>query len=165
MSYQKTIIVGNLGSDPETKEMPSGDKVTNFSVAVNEVYTDKSGDRQTAPTWFRVAVWGKQAEACQRYLKKGRQVLVEGKVKVRAYTDRNNQAQASLELRAFQVQFLGGREDQNGSSGGSQDFDGTQSGGSSSHDRWKSPTTNTQTAQTQTAPAATAEAKDDEVPF
>ena len=166
MSFQTVTIVGNLGRDPESRQMPSGDTVCNFNVAVNEEYTDKSGNRQGAATWFRVSVWGNQAAACQKYLKQGRQVLVSGKMKPpNAWINREGQAQASNELRAFQVKFLGGKDDQNGSSGGSSDFDGTQGGGSSSHDRWKTPTTNTQTSQTQAAPAATAEAEDDEVPF
>lgn len=81
MSYQKLIIIGNLGRDPEMRYTPSGDPVTSFNVASNRTYTDGSGTRQKETTWFRVSVWGKQAESCNTYLQKGSMVLVEGELK------------------------------------------------------------------------------------
>lgn len=114
--------------------MPSGDKVCNFNVAVNNVYTDRSGERRTDTTWFRVAVYGRQAENCGRYLSRGRQVLVTGRVKSDAFLGQDGQPRASLEVRANTVQFLGGRDDQaggdwGGGSGGDYGRDSGSGGG------------------------------------
>lgn len=122
MSYQQTIVVGNLGGDPELKYMQNGRAVCNFSVAVSESWTDKNtNERQEKTTWFRVAVWGNQAEACNNYLKKGRQVMVIGTVSARGYSDNNGDAKASLDLTARQVQFL--NSGNNGSDSQSGDTD------------------------------------------
>ena len=106
--YQKTIIVGNLGRDPEMRYTPSGTAVTNFTVAVNRKWTGQSGEQQEKTTWFRVAAWDKLAELCNQYLSKGRLVLVEGDVEARSWTSQDGEARASLELRAWNVRFLGG---------------------------------------------------------
>ena len=80
--FQKLIIAGNLGSDPEMRYLPNGQAVTNFSMASNRKWTDKAtGEIQKETTWFRVSVWGAQAEAANQYLVKGRQVLIEGRLK------------------------------------------------------------------------------------
>jgi single-strand DNA-binding protein len=107
--YQRTVVVGHLGRDPEMRYLPSGTPVTNFSIATSRRWTDAEGQQQEKTTWFRVAVFGKQAESCNQYLSKGRLVLVEGEVEANAWTDRNGECRASLELRAFRVRFLGGR--------------------------------------------------------
>lgn len=123
MSWHQTIIVGNLGGDPELKYMQSGSAVCNFSVAVSETWRDRqTNENRERTTWYRVAVWGGQAEACNTYLAKGRQVLVIGNVSTRAYMNNNGEAAASLDLTARSVQFLGG-----GGSGGGQS-DGGQGG-------------------------------------
>ncbi|MYC64533.1 MAG: single-stranded DNA-binding protein [Caldilineaceae bacterium SB0661_bin_34] len=114
--------------------MPSGDKVCNFNVAVNNVYTDRSGERRTDTTWFKVAVFGRQAENCGRYLSRGRQVLVTGRVKSDAFMGQDGQPRASLDVRAQTVQFLGGRDDQaggdwGGGSGGGYGRDSSSGGG------------------------------------
>ena len=131
--------------------MPSGDKVCNFNVAVNNVYTDRSGERRTDTTWFRVAVYGRQAENCGRYLSRGRQVLVTGRVKSDAFMGQDGQPRASLDVRAQTVQLLGGRDDQaggdwGGGSGGSYGRGGWDSGsgggnwqgGNQGGDDWRS---------------------------
>ena len=107
MTWNQTIIVGNLGADPESKFMQDGStSVCNFSVAVSEKWTDKTtNEKRDKTTWFRIAVWGKQAESCQTYLKKGSQVMVVGTVEARAYMH-NGEAKASLDLRAKDVKFL-----------------------------------------------------------
>ncbi len=105
--YQKTIVVGHLGRDPEMRYLPSGTPVTNFSVATTRKWTDAEGQPQEKTTWFRVAVWGKQAEIANQYLTKGQLVLVEGDVEASAWTDREGQARASLELRAWNFRMLG----------------------------------------------------------
>lgn len=117
--------------------MPSGDKVCNFNVAVNFVYNDRSGERRTDTTWFRVAVYGRQAEYYGRNLNRGRQVLVTGRVKSDAYMGQDGQPRASLNVRAQTVRFLGGREDQGGSDWGGGSGGG-YGGGSSSGGDWNS---------------------------
>lgn len=116
--YQKIIIVGNLGSDPEMRYMPDGTAVTNLSVATNRRWTDRqSGEDKEETTWFRVAVWGRQAETVNQYLSKGRQVLIEGRIRPdpetgnpRLWTGQDGTVRASFEVTANSVQFLGGRE-------------------------------------------------------
>lgn len=104
MAYQKTIIVGNLGDAPSMRYTPGGDAVANFSVAVNEKYGDKE-----YVTWFKVVAWRKLAETCNQYLAKGRQVLVEGRVEVESWNDKNTgEARAKLVIQAQKVKFLGG---------------------------------------------------------
>lgn len=120
--YQKIIIVGNLGGDPEMRYMPDATAVTNFSVATNRQWTDRAtGERHEQVTWFRVNVWGSQAEACNQYLSKGRQVFVEGRLEVdpetggpRLWTAQDGTVRSSFELRAYSVKFLGGGGDSNG---------------------------------------------------
>lgn len=116
--YQKIIIVGNLGRDPEMRYMQDGTAVTNLNVATNRRWTDRaSGESREETTWFRVSVWGRQAEAANQYLSKGRQVLVEGRLETdpqtggpRLYTRQDGTVGASYEVRAFLVQFIGGRD-------------------------------------------------------
>ena len=133
MSWHQTVVVGNLGGDPELRYMQSGDAVCNFSVAATDSWRDRqSGERRERTTWYRVAVWGPQAESCNTYLSKGRRVLVTGNVSARGYINNNGEAAASLDLRARDVRFLGGRDeggDQGGWSGGGQRGGGQRGGG------------------------------------
>jgi len=107
--YQKTVVVGHLGRDPEMRYTPSGVPVTSFSVATTRKWTNANGEQQEKTTWFRVTCWRKLAELTAQYLQKGRLVLVEGDVEASAWTDREGAARASLELTATTVRFLGGR--------------------------------------------------------
>ncbi len=114
--FQKVIIVGNLGRDPEMRYTPDGRSVTTFTVATNETWTDNDGQRQKRTTWWRVTAWGRTAEACNEYLSKGRTVLVEGRLNPdpetggpRVWTGRDGEPRASYELTALVVKFLGGR--------------------------------------------------------
>ena len=113
--YQKLTIVGNLGRDPEMRYTPSGQAVTNFSVATSRRYTDSNGQKHEETTWFRVSAWGRQAETCNQYLHRGSKVLVEGRLVSdketggpRVWTDQNGTARASYEMSAIEVKFLGG---------------------------------------------------------
>jgi single-strand DNA-binding protein len=113
--YQKLIIAGHLGKDPEMRYASNGDAVTNLSVATNRKYTDKNSQLVKETTWFRVSVWGKQAETCNQYLKKGSAVLVEGRLNAdketggpRLYTKSDGTSGASFEITATEVKFLGG---------------------------------------------------------
>jgi single-strand DNA-binding protein len=107
--YQRVIVVGNLGRDPEMRYTPTGRPVTTLNVATNRRWTDAEGQRQEETTWFRVVVWGKQAESCNQYLSKGRQVLVEGRIRTGQYEDKSGQTRYTWELVASNVRFLGGR--------------------------------------------------------
>jgi len=108
--YQKLIIVGNLGRDPEMRYTPDGTPVTSFSVATNRQWTDANGQVQKRTIWFRVSAWRRLAETCNQFLTKGRQVLVEGEIQPpRAWQGRDGEWRASLDVRAYTVKFLGGR--------------------------------------------------------
>lgn len=106
--FQQVIIVGNLGRDPELRYLQTGVPVCNFSVAVSS-FSGQGENRTEKTTWFRVAAWRELGERCAQYLAKGRQVMVIGTVDVRAYTDNAGQPQATLELTARDVRFLGAR--------------------------------------------------------
>lgn len=107
MSVNKVILVGRLGQNPEVRYTPSGSAVANFSVATNEAWTDKSGQKQERTEWHRVVVWGKLAELCNQYLQKGRQCYVEGRLQTREWTDKDGVKKYSTEVQAQTVQFLG----------------------------------------------------------
>jgi len=106
--YQKLIIVGNLGRDPEMRYTPDGTPVTNFSVATNRRWTDASGQQQERTIWFRVSAWRRLAETCNQYLTKGRQVMVEGEIQEpRVWQAQDGEWRASLDVTARRVVFLG----------------------------------------------------------
>ena len=107
--YQKIIIVGNLGSDPEMRYTPNGTPVTNFNVATNRVWKDPQGEQHKETTWFRVNAWNRQAETCNEFLRKGSSVLVEGTVSASAWKTQEGEPRATLEVRAQIVRFLGAR--------------------------------------------------------
>src|SRR5579885_1962817 len=108
MSVNKVILVGRLGQNPEVRYTPSGAAVANFSVATNESWTDKSGQKQERTEWHKVVVWGKLAELCSQYLTKGRQVYLEGRLQTRQWQDKDGQTKYTTEIQAQTVQFLGG---------------------------------------------------------
>lgn len=108
--YQKVVIVGNLGTDPEMRFTPSGVPVTSFNVAVNRRWKDSNGELREKTTWFRVTAWRGLAEQCNQYLTKGRLVLVEGEIDASAWLDNEGNPRATLELTARNVRFLGRRE-------------------------------------------------------
>ena len=121
--FQTIIIAGNLGRDPEMRYTPGGQAVTNFSVAVSDNYTNSNGERVERTVWFRVSTWGKQAEICSQYLKKGRKVLVEGRMVAdqsggpRVYTKQDGTSASSFEISASTVRFLSSREEGDSSAG------------------------------------------------
>lgn len=122
--YQKIIIVGNLGRDPEMRYTPSGQAVTNLNVATNRQYTSNSGERVKETTWFRVSVWGKQAETANQYLRKGSKVLIEGRLNQdpatggpRVWTGQDGAPRASFEITAQTVRFLSSRQEDQAASG------------------------------------------------
>ncbi len=107
-SVNKVILIGNLGADPELKYTPSNRPVCNLSVATNEVFKDKGGNRQERTEWHRVTVWGENAENSAKYLAKGRMVYIEGKLQTRSWDDKEGKKRYSTEVVAERVVFLGG---------------------------------------------------------
>jgi single-strand DNA-binding protein len=108
-SVNKVILIGNLGRDPELRYTQSGQAVANFTLATNENWTAKSGEREERTEWHRVIAWGRTAELCAEYLAKGRTVYVEGRLQTREWEDREGQKRRTTEVVAQTVQFLGGR--------------------------------------------------------
>jgi single-strand DNA-binding protein len=104
----KVILIGNLGADPEVRFTPGGQAVANFRIATSESWTDKNGQKQERTEWHRIVVWGKLAELCGEYLKKGRQCFVEGRLQTREWTDKEGRKQYTTEVVAQNVRFLGG---------------------------------------------------------
>jgi single-strand DNA-binding protein len=108
----KVIIVGNLGKDPEVSYVPSGAAVAKFSVATSETWKDKtSGEKKERTEWHRIVAWDKLGEICGKYLSKGRQVYVEGKLQTHSYDDKEGVKRYVTEIIAQDVQFLGGKGD------------------------------------------------------
>ena len=127
MSFNKIIIVGNLGRDPELRYTPQGAAVCSFSMATNEKRRDKSGEMQDTTTWFKVTLWRERAETAAKYLTKGSPVYIEGRLRIEEWTDRDNNNRYTLDVQATDMQFIGSRAD--GSSGG-----GDYSGGAHHED-------------------------------
>src|SRR5204863_7115416 len=111
MSVNKVILVGRLGRDPETRYTGGGQAVANFSMATDESYKDKNGERQKRTEWHTIGVWGKQAEIAQQYLKKGSLVFIEGRIQSREWQDKEGQKRTSFEIVANNFRMLGGRAD------------------------------------------------------
>jgi len=129
MSVNKVILVGRLGRDPETRYTGGGQAVGNFSVATDETFKDKNGERQKRTEWHRITVWGKQAEIAQQYLKKGSLVFIEGRIQSREWQDKEGQKRTSFDIVASNFRMLGGRGDGGGSGGGSFGGGGGARGG------------------------------------
>lgn len=157
MSFNKIIVVGNLGRDPELRYTPQGNAVCSFSIATNEKRRDKSGELQPVTTWFRVTLWGNQAENASKYLTKGSSVYIEGRLRTEEWTDRDGKLRTSLEINGTEMQFIGGRDSGEYSGGGISDD--THSG--PPVERAASSSGNATSSSSAPAPAA----NDDEIPF
>ena len=151
MSFNKITVVGYLGKDPELRYTPQGDAVCNINVATTEKKRDKGGDFQDATTWFRITLWRKQAETAAKFLTKGSQIYIEGRLRVEEWADRDGKNRYTLVVQATDMQFLGsgnrggGSDDHSG--GNSNDFPSETGGGSNDF------------------PAAASAASDDDIPF
>jgi len=108
-SVNKVILIGNLGADPETRYLPSGDAVANIRIATTEVWKDKGGEKQEHTEWHRIAFFGKLAEIAGEYLKKGSPVYIEGRIRTRKWQDKEGQDRYSTEIVADRMQLLGSR--------------------------------------------------------
>ena len=107
----KVILIGNVGADPELRYTPSGTAVTNFNMATNESWTDNSGDRQEKTEWHRIVVWGRLAEICNQYLRKGSKVYIEGRLQTRSWEGQDGQKRYTTEVVARDMQMLDSRDD------------------------------------------------------
>jgi single-strand DNA-binding protein len=122
-SVNKVILVGNLGRDPEVRYLPSGDAVANIALATSSKYKNKAGEMVEETEWHRISFFGRQAEIVGEYLKKGRSVYIEGRLKTRKYTDKDGVEKYATDIIASEMQMLGSREGM-GSPGGDGDGDG-----------------------------------------
>ena len=109
-SVNKVILVGNLGADPEMRYLPSGEAVANLRLATTDTWKDKDGNKQEATEWHRISFFGRQAEVCGQYLKKGSQIYVEGSIRTRKWQDKDGQDKYTTEVRGDRMQMLGGRQ-------------------------------------------------------
>jgi single-strand DNA-binding protein len=129
MSVNKVILVGRLGRDPETRYTGSGQAVANFSLATDESYKDRNGERQKRTEWHKIVVWGKQAEIAQQYLKKGSLIFIEGRIQSREWQDKEGQKRTSFEIVANNFRMLGGRAESAAAAGGAETGGGASRGG------------------------------------
>lgn len=159
MSFNKIIIVGNLGKDPELRYTPQGIAVCNLSVATTEKKKDKSGEFQDVTNWFRVTLWRQQAENAAKYLAKGRQVYIEGRLGVEEWTDRDGNNRFTLEVQATDMQFIGSRGDAGSYSGGDAPSMGAND--SDAPPEFAGPAS----GQPAAPPITRAAAADDDIPF
>ena len=145
-SVNKVILVGRLGKDPEIRSTPNGNNVAKFSLATDDRYTDKSGEKQERTEWHNIVAWGKLAEICGQYLKKGKLIYIEGSIRTDSWDDKETgQKKYRTEIWANQMQMLDRKGDENSSSGG-----GSYAGAS---------------RKSSSSGAATQVEEDDEVPF
>jgi single-strand DNA-binding protein len=115
-SLNKVILIGRLGRDPEMRYTPSGQPVANFSIATDESYKDKQGQKVEKSEWHRIVVWGKQAEFCGNYLSKGRLVYIEGKLETRKWTDKDGAEKYTTEIKADRVMGMDSKPEGAGTS-------------------------------------------------
>jgi single-strand DNA-binding protein len=113
----KVILVGNLGSDPEVRTTPGGQRVANFRLATSRQWTGQDGQRQEKTEWHSIVAWGKLADICERYLTKGKQVYVEGRLETRSWQDKENQTRYKTEVICDTMQMLGRAGDRSGDGG------------------------------------------------
>ena len=111
MSVNKVILIGRLGRDPETRYMPNGDAITNFSLATDEQWRDRNGERQTRTEWHNVSLYGKLGEIANQYLRKGSQVFIEGKIQSRKYTGKDGIERTAYNIIGNEMRMLGDRND------------------------------------------------------
>lgn len=151
MSFNKIILVGNLGKDPELRYTPQGVAVCNLSVATTEKKRDKAGEFHDVTNWFRVTLWRQQAENAAKYLSKGRQVYIEGRLGVEEWTDRDGNNRYTLEVQGTEMHFIGNRGDNSPTTSGTDSDEPEFAGPASS--------------QPAAPPITRAAAADDDIPF
>lgn len=146
----KVILVGRLGKDPETRYTSSGQAVCNFTMATDETYKDRAGERQKRTEWHRIVVWAKQAEIAQQYLRKGSLIYLEGRIQTRQWDDKEGQKRSTTEIVASNFRMLGGRGEGGAGAAASGTGDADSHAPAGGHDE---------------APAAGPELSDEDIPF
>jgi len=159
MSVNKVILVGRLGRDPETRFTSGGQAVANFSVATDESYKDRNGERQKRTEWHKIVVWGKQAEIAQQYLKKGSLLFIEGRIQSREWQDKEGQKRTSFEIVANNFRMLGGRGDGMAAGASAPSGGAARSGGGEEFDHAAGPSDDFG------APSSGPEISDEDIPF
>ncbi|HEY6264565.1 MAG TPA: single-stranded DNA-binding protein [Candidatus Acidoferrum sp.] len=160
MSVNKVILVGRLGRDPETRYTGGGQAVANFSVATDESYKDKNGERQKRTEWHKIVVWSKLAEIAQQYLKKGSLLYLEGRLQTREWQDKEGQKRTTTEIVATNFRMLGGRSEGAAAAGAGA---GARSGGGDDFESHAAPAEDSFGG---TAPAGGGpEISDEDIPF
>ncbi|HQR54025.1 MAG TPA: single-stranded DNA-binding protein [Burkholderiales bacterium] len=154
-SVNKVILVGNVGRDPETRYMPSGDAMVNLSLATTDQWKDKNGERQERTEWHRIVIFGKTAEIAGQYLRKGSQIYIEGRLQTRKWTDKEGQERYTTEIVADRMQMLGSR----GGGGGDVPFEREAPGSAAPESRESRP------AAQPRKPATSFDDIDDDIPF
>jgi single-strand DNA-binding protein len=165
MSVNKVILVGRLGRDPETRYTGGGQAVANFSIATDETYKDKNGERQKRTEWHKIVVWGKQAEIAQQYLKKGSLIFIEGRIQSREWQDKEGQKRTSFEIVASNFRMLGGRADGAAAGAGGGASRGGGGGGGGDFDDQSGPEDNFGGGGGGHAPSSGPEISDEDIPF
>jgi len=122
MSVNKVILLGRLGKAPESRQLPSGGQVCNFSIATDEKWTDSSGQKQSRTEWHRICVWGKLGQICSQYLHKGSQVYVEGRIETKNQDDSQGQKRYFTQINAFKVHFCDSKQTTDNSKENQSDF-------------------------------------------
>jgi single-strand DNA-binding protein len=161
-SVNKVILVGNLGRDPEIRYLPSGDPVANVTIATSSKYKNKTGEMVEETEWHRVTFFGKLAEIVGQYLKKGRSVYVEGRIKTRKYTDKDGVEKYATDIIANEMQMLGSREGMGGPSG---EDEGAGGGYSRPAPASRPAAAAAAAQQTQAKPSSGFDDMDDDIPF
>src|SRR6185503_14562147 len=146
MSFNRIIIVGNLGRDPELRYTAQGTPVCTFTMATNDRRKDRNGEMTDQTTWFRVTLWNRQAETASQYLHKGKPVYIEGRLRVDEYTDRDGKPRYTLDVTATDMQFIGSRQ---------------EDGGGGNYERGAS----TSAPASPAGPSEPAELSDEDIPF
>ena len=173
-SVNKVILVGNLGRDPEVRYMPNGEAVCNFSIATTDTWKDKNGMRQGRTEWHNIVMYRRLAEIAGEYLKKGRPVYVEGRIRSRKYTGKDGVERTAFEIEATEMQMLGGRDGQGSDSYGGGGYGGGSRAASSSSagmdegspmERVRDDTPPPSPRRPEPKPASNFDDMDDDIPF
>ncbi len=128
MSVNKVILVGNVGKDPETRYLDEGTAISKFSMATSETYKNKAGERVSNTEWHNIVLWRGLAQVAEKYVKKGTQIYIEGRIKTRSYDDQDGNRKYITEIVGDQMQLLGRKPDESGGQGGNQGGQSYQGG-------------------------------------
>ena len=168
MSVNKVILLGRLGRDPEVRYMPNGEAVCNFSIATSETWNDRNGQRQERTEWHNITMYRRLAEIAGQYLKKGREVYIEGRIQSRKYTGKDGIERTAYDIVASEMKMVGSREGGGSAQyddGGAQQGGGYQSAPAYQQEAPSAPPAAPRRQAPAAAPAAPVDDIDDDIPF